>query len=222
MSPDEQALRARDRTQQPKGTPTKKHRWPRTTRRGERIAHVLSRRQPDLTVVLEDVHDAHNVSAVLRTCDAVGALDVHLVYIEEEVPRRALARTTSGSAAKWMRTTMHASIESCYAELHRQGFAVYTTALDERSQCIYDVDLARPVALVFGNEMRGASPAAVEHADGTLVIPMMGMVQSLNISVACAVVLYEALRQRRATGAYDNQRLDDATIQQLAAEWLEK
>ena len=215
-------MEAKERTRLPKGTPSRASRWPRTERRQQRIKLTLRRRQPDLTVVLEDVHDPHNVSAVLRTCDAVGALEVHLVYVHEEQPLRALARRTSGSAAKWVRTIMHPSIETCFAALRQRGLTIYTTALAEQSQNLYDVDLASPVALVFGNEMRGASATAIDEADGTFVIPMMGMVQSLNISVACAVALYEALRQRRVAGAYDERRLDDATFEALAAEWLEK
>jgi tRNA (guanosine-2'-O-)-methyltransferase len=215
-------VEAKDRTRNPKGTPTKPNRWPRTSRREQRVYHTLRRRQPDLTVVLEDVHDPHNVSAVLRTCDAVGVLDVHLVYVHEELPRRAFARSTSGSAAKWVRSFTHAAIDDCYLALRDQGLSILVSALGNQRASLYNTDLSQPVALVFGNEQRGASAEAIAGADGTFVIPMMGMVQSLNISVACAVTLFEAMRQRQAIDAYSKQRLDDASFAAIAAEWLEK
>jgi tRNA (guanosine-2'-O-)-methyltransferase len=196
--------------------------WPRTNRRQERIREVLERRQTSLTVVLEDVHDPHNASAVLRSCDGVGVLDVHLVYVHEEPPRRAFARTTSASAAKWIRAHYHDSIEACYAMLRQQGMTIYATALGHESVGLYDLDLTRPSALVFGNEHRGVSDAAIQGADATVFIPMQGMVESLNISVACAVSLYEAMRQRIAAGLYARPEIDGETLDNLQSEWLRK
>jgi tRNA (guanosine-2'-O-)-methyltransferase len=183
---------------------------------------VLRARQPTLTVVLEDVHDAHNASAVLRSCDAVGVLDVHLVYRHEEPPRHAFHRTTSASAAKWVRTHFHESIADCYAVLREAGFGIHATALRDDTTDLYDLDLAAPVALVFGNEHRGVTAAAIDLADGTVGIPMHGMVESLNISVACAVSLFEAMRQRRAHGMYDSPQLTEADLDAMAREWLRK
>jgi tRNA (guanosine-2'-O-)-methyltransferase len=211
-----------DRRELAKGQPNKTSRWPRTERRAERVASVLARRQPDLTVVLENVHDPHNVSAVLRSCDAVGVLAVHLVYTTEEPPAGAFARTTSASAAKWLETHRHPSIDACYAALRRQGLAVFATALAEDSRDLYGVDLTRPTALVFGNEMRGVSAEAAAAADGLVAIPMSGMVQSLNISVACAVALFEAFRQRRAAGAYDRPKLEQDQLAALRDDWLRR
>ena len=210
-----------DRTNLPKGQPVKTNRWPRTDRRQRRIADVLARRQPDLTVVLENVHDPHNVSAVLRSCDAVGVLTAHLVYTIEEPPA-AFARTTSASAAKWVGTRRHASIDACYGTLRRAGFKILATAVEEGSDDLYAVDFLEPTAIVFGNEMRGVSDLARERADGPISIPMMGMVQSLNISVACAVVLYEALWQRREAGHYDRPKLDAARLASLRDDWLRR
>ena len=201
---------------------TKPTRYPRTSRRQERIRQVLARRQTDLTVVLEDVHDPHNASAVLRSCDGVGVLDVHLVYVREQLPRRSFARTTSASAAKWMRLHYHDSIRECYQALRRAGYRIYATALGHESADLYDLDLVQPSALVFGNEMRGASESAIMGADATVFIPMQGMVESLNISVACAVSLYEAMRQRRAAGAYHEASLGQAELEALESEWLRK
>jgi len=213
---------AADRRRLAKEQPVKASRWPRTERRRERVAGVLARRQPDLTVVLENVHDSHNVSAVLRSCDAVGVLAVHLVYTVEEPPAGAFARTTSASAAKWIEARRHGSIPECFGALRGEGFAILATAVGPESADLYATDLVRPTALVFGNEMRGVSEEAQEAADGLVAIPMVGMVQSLNISVACAVTLYEALRQRRAAGAYERAKLEPGVLAALAEEWLKR
>lgn len=201
--------------------PSKTSRWPRTSQREERIRDVLSRRQPDLTVVLENVHDPHNVSAVLRSCDAIGVLRVHTVYTVEERPA-AFGRMTSASASKWIEVVHHDSIRGCYEVLRREGTLILATALRDDSSSLYDLDLTQRVALVFGNEQRGATDEAVELADGTIYIPMMGMVESLNISVACAVTLYEALRQRTAAGMYETPRLAETELEMLREEWLQR
>lgn len=193
---------------------------PITERRRRRMVEVLQRRQPDLTVVLENVHDPHNVSAVLRTCDAVGISAVHLVYTVEERPE--LSRNVSGSALRWLDIIDHESIDECYSALRVQGFTIYATHLDENRVELFDLDLTRPTALVYGNEQRGVSTEAVEKADATMVIPMMGMVQSLNISVACAVSLYEALRQRRAANLYRQPRLTSSEIDSRLNRWLRR
>lgn len=195
-------------------------RWPRTERRQSRIDQVLVHRQPDLTVVLENVHDPHNVSAVLRSCDAVGVLRVHAVYSVEEPPDTEFARTTSASAAKWVEVERHSSIADCYATIRRRGLTIVATSVQAGSIDLYEHDLCAPTALVFGNEMRGISDEAAQRADHLLSIPMMGMVQSLNISVACAVVLYEALRQRRGAGYYDQPQLSSEEIATLRNDWL--
>jgi tRNA (guanosine-2'-O-)-methyltransferase len=202
--------------------PGKASKFPRTTRRAERIADVLSRRQPDLTVVLENVHDPHNIGAVLRSCDAVGILRVHTIYTIEERPLRAYARSTSGSASKWIDVTHHDSVESCYGALRATGYRILVAALTDDSIELYESDLTSPTALVFGNENRGASKEAITLADNAMMIPMMGMVESLNISVACAVSLFEALRQRQQAGLYAEPRLSEQTMDLLAEDWLRR
>ncbi len=201
--------------------PPKPSKWPRTSRRRNRIEQVINRRQPDLTVVLENVHDPHNASAVLRSCDAVGILRVCLVYTTE-TPPAAFARTTSASAAKWIEIELFDSISSCYSSLRSAGFSIYSTAISDHSRGLYEVDLSVPLAVVFGNEMRGLSDEAVELSDGSLTIPMMGMVQSLNISVACAVTLYEALRQRKEKGMYEEPRVSTLLRRAMIDDWLKR
>ena len=202
--------------------PTKSSKFPRTNRRIERIADVLSRRQPDLTIVLENVHDPHNIGAVLRSCDAVGMLEMHTIYTIEQRPDRAYARSTSGSASKWIDVHHHDSVEDCYRTLRESGHQILVAALTDDSIGLYETTLSVPVALVFGNENRGASNEAITQADETMLIPMMGMVESLNISVACAVTLFEAMRQRQQAGMYASSQLEQGVQERLAQEWLKR
>lgn len=200
----------------------KTSRWPRTTRRQERVRSVLERRQPDLTLILENVHDPHNVSAILRSCDAVGVLQVHVVYSIESPPPGVFARQTSASAAKWVDVVRHDSMGACVTALREAGFQVLATALGQESRPLHEWDLTRKVALVVGNEMRGVSEEALALADGSIEIPMVGMVQSLNVSVASAVCLYEAFRQRLAAGAYEMPALSPAELTSMEEDWLNR
>ena len=113
----------------------KTSKWPRTTRRQERVRSVLERRQPDLTLVLENVHDPHNVSAILRSCDGVGVLQAHAVYSIEEPPPGMFARQTSASAAKWVDVERHRSLTDCYQQLRAAGFAILVTSIGPLSLC---------------------------------------------------------------------------------------
>lgn len=213
---------AADRRLLSRAQPLKPHGWPRTQRRQARIRAVLRQRQPDLTVVVENVHDPHNVSAILRSCDAVGVLRAHTVYTIEEPPAGAFARQTSGSAAKWVEVERHDSVLTCFNQLRADGFTILATSIGPESRTLFDWDLVRPVALVFGNEMRGVSEEARTLADGAIQIPMAGMVQSLNVSVACAVCLYEAFRQRTAAGDYDTPKLTANELRLLEDDWLRR
>jgi tRNA (guanosine-2'-O-)-methyltransferase len=215
-------MEAQDRRRLSKEQPVKTEKWPRTDRRHQRLAHVLARRQPDLAVVVENVHDVFNLSAVLRSSDAVGVMQLHAVYTDQEYPLRATSRTVSSGAAKWIEIIRHESIEACYEALRTRGFRILATALDVRSEQLYAQDLSDPVAIVFGNENRGVTDAARELADGTIYIPMQGMVESLNISAAAAVSLYEAMRQRMAKGMYDTPRLDEEVRAAMLEEWLKR
>lgn len=188
--------------------------------REQRILSVLRARQPDLTVVMEDIHDPHNVSAMLRSADAVGVLEAQLVYLHEEFPK--LGRKSSASASKWIARRKFRSIPECYATLRGEGYLICATHLGKRSVSLYDVDLTRKVALVFGNEHRGVSGEAAELADVNFQIPMTGMIKSLNVSVACAVSLYEAYRQRMLKGKYASPVLAPEQLEALFKEWTKR
>lgn len=188
-----------------------------TEQRLRKFRTVLSHRQPDLTVVMENIHDPHNVSAMLRSADAVGVSEVQLVYTYEKFP--TLGKKSSASATKWVARRKFPSIEECYATLRKKGFLIYATHLTAESVSLYELDLTRKIAFVFGNEHRGVSSEAAGLADVNFQIPMMGMIQSLNVSVACAVSLYEAFRQRRIAGMYDKRRLPVQEYQRILREW---
>jgi len=189
-------------------------------RRLGRLEFVLRHRQPDLTVVMENIHDPHNVSAMLRSCDAAGVMEVQLLYTVEQFPK--IGKKSSASATKWVGRRRFKSVSECYAALRKEGFRIYSTRLGEHSNSIYEVDLSKKVAIVFGNEHRGVSDEAAGQADGMIQIPMFGMIQSLNVSVACAIVLYEALRQRLERGYYAKSKFSEKKLKELLAEWTRK
>jgi len=186
--------------------------------RASRLDAALQKRQPTLTVVFENVHDAHNVSAVLRSCDAVGVLEAHAVYHSGQAYPQ-LAQKSSASARKWVDVQRHNSIDPCFSKLRERGFRIYTTHMSSDAVSLFDLDLTQPVALVFGNEHSGVSEGAQAAADGNFLIPQVGVVQSLNISVACAVSLYEAFRQRMAAGMYNTLHLDADSFDALRNDW---
>jgi tRNA (guanosine-2'-O-)-methyltransferase len=179
--------------------------------RSEKIYACVSRRQPSLSIVLENVHDPHNVSAVLRSCDAVGVIDVHLVYhTGQSFPE--LGEKSSASARKWVLTHKHSSIDECYDFLRKEGKKILTTGMSNEARSLYAIDFTEPIAIVFGNEHAGVSEEAILKADGNMLIPQVGMIQSLNISVACAVTLYEAFRQRSLKGMFDSIQMEETML----------
>lgn len=173
-----------------------------TEKRLNKFKKVVSQRQKYLAIVLENIHDAHNVSAILRTSESVGVDRIYLIYNIEPFPR--VSRISSASAKKWVELIKYKSVEECYAALKKEKYKIYTTHMskDGINHSLYDLDLTKRVAIVFGNEHRGLSEDAVKLSDGNFLIPMKGMIQSLNVSVSAAICLYEALRQREQKGMY--------------------
>lgn len=196
----------------------------RTSNRQEKVKRVLAHRQPSLSVIMENIRDPHNVSAILRSCDAVGAHRLTLMYNSHEPfpDFQLVGKQSSSGAKKWIDIRQETSVKECYDAYHEQGYKVYASKLDENAISLYDMDLTQKVALVFGNEGRGVCDEAADLADGTFMIPMFGMVQSLNVSVAAAVTLYEALRQRQQAGDYDSPSFSTEELEKLQAEWIVK
>lgn len=185
-------------------------------RRYQRIKQVLDKRQPDLAVLTEDVHKPHNLSAIIRTCDAVGILNVHAVNQTSEFP--TFSQVAQGSE-KWINLQIHPDITSAIQILKQNQFQVYAAHLSDQAIDYRSLDYTQPTAILMGAEKWGVSETAATLADGHLIIPMMGMVQSLNVSVAAAVILFEAQRQRLGAGLYEQVRLDSALYNQLLFEW---
>lgn len=192
----------------------------KTEERLEKITQTLKARQFSLRVVMENIHDPHNVSAVFRTCDAVGVPKISLLYTQEAFPR--ISKTSSSSANKWIETEKYNDTAKCFDELRKQGFKIYASMLNKNAINLYNIDLTQKIALVFGNEKRGVSPEAEHLADETFYIPMRGMIQSLNVSVAAAVTLYEAQRQRFLKNFYDKSGLSDEQLGKLTDEWCDR
>lgn len=191
-----------------------------TERRLNRLKKALIQRQFTLGVAIENVHDPHNVSAIFRTCDAVGVPKISLIYTVEKFPK--ISKVTSASAFKWVDKERYSSVSDCFDEYKKQGFKIYSSLLDEDSVSLYDIDFTEECLVVFGNESRGISKEVVEQSDGTFYIPMRGMVQSLNVSVAAAVTLYEIQRQRLIKGMYDEASLSEEEFEKLLDDWAER
>lgn len=189
-----------------------------TPERFERLTKVLNKRQPDLTVVLENVFDPHNISAVMRTCDAVGIQDIFILNTTIP-PHKKWGAKSSSSAAKWLSIHQFTNAEACFTELRKRYKKIYTTHLSADAVGLHDLNLTEPAALVFGNEHSGVSEEIIAMADGNFIIPQVGIIKSLNISVACAVCLYEAYRQKDIAGHYAQPKLDEKRLEVLREEW---
>ncbi|MBD5641134.1 MAG: tRNA methyltransferase [Desulfovibrio sp.] len=186
----------------------------------ERMKNALAQRQDDLTLVLANIHDPHNVSAIYRSCDAFGVSRVHLYYTDTAFP--ALGLKTSASARKWVDTRRHRDLPELIADLRQDNCQIIATCLNADARPLREWDFTRPTAIIMGNEHSGAPQELLAAADGSLYIPMHGLIQSFNVSVAAAIILAEAARQREEAGFYDQARMPEAEFQERLRMWLEK
>lgn len=184
--------------------------------RFRRLSAALERRQPDLTVLMERVHKSHNLSAILRNCDAVGVLEAHAVVPVEGLDIHA---HTSAGTSKWVRIRRHASTEDAVRTLKESGFCILAAHPGADAVDFRKVDFTEPTALMMGAELLGLSERALELADLRVSIPMVGMAQSFNVSVATALLLFEAFRQREAAGMYEASRLESKEFDRILFEW---
>ena len=188
-----------------------------TANRREKLDWVLAQRQPDLTVLAESLHKPRNFSAIVRTCDAVGINDLHAIPGEAGL---AIHWKTSQVAEKWVNVHPHSNLHDACEHLHGRGFQLVAAHLSDRATDYRELDYTGPTALIVSTELFGASEAALAAADHQVMIPMMGVSQSLNVSVACAIVLYEAMRQRQLAGMYGELRIDTEAHERQRFEWL--
>ena len=175
-----------------------------TDERAQKLKTLAANRQKDLTLILENIYDPHNLGAVLRTCDSVGISEVSALYTIEsaDIIEKIAGHKSSSGAKKWVDVHVYDDPEKCFSDVREKYDLIYGTHLAADSVGLYDLDLSQSMALVFGNEHRGMSEEALKLVDGNFIIPQSGLTKSLNISVACAVSLYEAKRQRLAKGLY--------------------
>jgi tRNA (guanosine-2'-O-)-methyltransferase len=187
-----------------------------TQERLARLRQVLDLCQPYLTVVTDFVHKQRNLSALVRNCDAVGVLQMHAVIGDEEYQA---FRGTAMGAHKWVAVERHPDLSAALTPLREAGLQVVAAHLDPGSLDYRDIDYTRPTVLLLGAERRGLSADACRQSDYCVAIPMVGMVGSLNVSVAAGIILAEAQRQRQAAGCYDRVRIDRETYRRLFFEW---
>lgn len=189
-----------------------------TPERREKLLSVLNKRQNDLTIVLENVFDPHNISAVMRTCDAIGIQEIYVLNTRIARHKKWGAKSSS-SAAKWLTIHQYTDAQECFTKLRSAYSRILTTHLSSDAVDLYSIDFTGSVALVFGNEHSGVSDEIRAMADGNFIIPQQGIIQSLNISVACAVTLYEAYRQKKNAGHYEQRKIQEPLLGTLLNEW---
>ena len=161
-----------------------------TPERTDKLIKVLSKRQSNLTVVMENVQDPHNISAVLRTCDAVGIQDIYI--LTTKIPRhKKFGYKSSSSALKWLTIHEFDNLEECMKAVRKNFSKILTTHLSSDAVQLYAIDFTESVALVFGNEVDGVDQKALDFADYIIEIPQFGTKHSLNVSVCAGVVLWE-------------------------------
>lgn len=193
-----------------------------TPERIERFKQVIRQRQLNLTVILEDVHDPHNIGAVMRSCESVGICEIYVLYTYTDHERFYLGHNSASSAKKWVTAHFHTDRDACFNAVKNKYDQILATHLDKQTVDLYDLDLSGSVALLFGNERNGVSEASLKYCDGNFAIPQMGMIKSLNVSVACAVTLYEALRQRMAKGHYEKSQLSEAELNAMYEDYVNR
>lgn len=193
---------------------------PRTEKRSQRVLEVLEKRQKDLTLVINNIHDPHNVSAILRSCDAFGVAGVHLLYTSNTFP--VLGKKSSASAKKWVERIRHPHARELVHDLGSQGFNLVRTGFSQVAVPVFSWDFTKPTAIILGNEHSGVEKELKDLVKHELYIPMQGMVQSLNVSVAAAVILYEAYRQRNAAGLYSRPGFSPEELEEYFEKWIEK
>jgi tRNA (guanosine-2'-O-)-methyltransferase len=187
-----------------------------TPERFHKLRDVLMRRQPDLTILAADIHKSHNISAVLRTCDAIGIYRMHAVSPGGQLRRHHMI---AGGTNRWVDIKIHPDLNTAMQSLRDDKWQLIAAHSSDSARDYRDIDYTRKVAIVLGSELDGLSPEAVSAADETIALPLEGMVASLNVSVAAAIILYEAQRQRRAAGLYEQSRLNRDQFATTLFQW---
>ena len=184
--------------------------------RFRKIRQMLSQRQTSLTVVMDNVNKSHNLAAILRSCDAAGIHEVHAVSYSKHIFTR---HNAAAGSSKWVKMNLYNDIDSVYRQLKQQGMQILAAAPGAGSVDFRKIDFTVPTAVVLGAEWDGISEDAVQGADRCIAVPIFGMVESLNVSVAGAIILFEAQRQRLLAGMYERPSLPECDIERMLFEY---
>lgn len=182
---------------------------------------VLAQRKADLVVVLENVVDPHNIGAVMRSADSVGVQEIFVINAAHR-PDEFQKKRSSGSAELWLIVHEFNSVKEAVEVLRKRNFKLMATHLGAKAVSLYEVNMCQPVALVFGGERHGLSDELLSYCDENFIIPQYGMIKSLNISVACALSLYEANRQRLAQTKYQSTVYSESQKQEILSQWCKR
>ena len=189
-----------------------------TPERHHKLTSVLNKRQGDIAIVMENVFDPHNVAAIMRTCDAIGICEVYA--ITDTIPlHRNWGYRSSRSANKWVELHTYSDKETCIRDIRKKYDLMLASYIGEGVPSLHETDFTRKSALIFGNEKYGVSEPFRLACDGFFTIPQVGMIHSLNVSVACAVTLYEAFRQKTAKGHYSQSRMTAGELDAIRLIW---
>ena len=187
-----------------------------TEDRLKKMKKILSKRQKDLQVFVENIKNQHNFSAIVRTCDAVGVLNLYYTY---EGKGNLINESITMGSHKWVFLEKVSNIGEFFQKKKKEGFQILATHLSEKSVNFREIDYTKPTLIVMGNELKGVSDEILKFADENIIIPMYGMAQSLNVSVATAVILYEAQRQRELKGFYNQPQLSEDEMANIIKKW---
>lgn len=187
-----------------------------TPERYNKLQTILRRRQLDLTVLMDNVHKPHNLSAIMRTCDAVGVHTVHAVTRQQFV--QTVKDVTQGTG-KWVSVKSHPALDQAVSKLKANKMQILAAHLSDSATDFREIDYTQPTAIMLGTELHGVSEQGLALADKHIIIPMLGMIDSLNVSVAAAMILFEAQRQRLQSGKYEKQQLSEDEFRKTLFEW---
>lgn len=186
-----------------------------TPKRFERLVSVLQNRTRYITIVLEDIFQGHNASAVLRSCDCFGIQDIHC--IENRNKFKPNDEVAMGSE-KWLSVFKYNNTEECFEKLRKDGYKILSTSPHKKAKKIQEIQLNKPIALVFGAEKEGLTEYALQNADEWVYIPMYGFTESFNVSVSAALCMYELTN--RLFHSHIPYHLTEKEKQEILLEWL--
>ena len=188
-----------------------------TPERFQKIKKILDKRQPDLTIIMDNVHKPHNLAAIIRSCDAIGIGHIH--YISKNHNKVGLNLKAASGSNHWVKLHNHENKKKLFTKLRNQGHTIFAANNSVNAIDFRKANYTNASTIILGAELDGVSNEAINLADQEIRIPMEGMVESLNVSVANAVILFEIQRQRQKANLYKKRRIDDDEYKRLLFEF---